>query len=125
MSDEIVVLREFANEYEARFAAMALEANGIVAQVFADNAGGAYPSMGIVFPTRLLVRTEDADLAREILDTPAEPPPGFETRVLDAVGALPAAAPRRRRWPRTVSRALAAVVLAVVWQESPTAGGTP
>lgn len=76
MSDaEIVVLREYANEYEARFAALALEANGIPAHVAADTAGGTVPSMAIVFPVRLLVRAEDADLAREILDTPADPPP--------------------------------------------------
>jgi hypothetical protein len=57
-----------------------------------------------------------ADLADNLiaLVPAAEPPPCFETRVLAAVGALPAAAPRRRRWPRTVSRALAAVVLAAV-----------
>jgi hypothetical protein len=75
MSDEIVVLRKYANEMEARFAAMALEANGVPAQVFADTAGGAVPSMALVFPIRLLVRAEDAELAREILDTPADPPP--------------------------------------------------
>lgn len=72
---DIVVLREFGNEYEARFAALALEANGIPARVAADTAGGAVPSMALVFPVRLLVRAEDADLAREILDTPADPPP--------------------------------------------------
>ena len=75
MSDEIVVLRQYGNEFEARFAAMALEANGIPAQVLADTAGGAYPSMALVFPVRLLVRAADAELAREILDTPADPPP--------------------------------------------------
>ena len=75
MADDIVVLREFVNEFEARFAAMALEANGIPAQVLADTAGGAYPSMALVFPVRLLVRAEDAEVAREILDTPADPPP--------------------------------------------------
>ena len=74
MSD-LVVLRKYHNEWEARFAAMALEANGIPARVLADTAGGAYPSMALVFPIRLLVRAADADLAREILDTPAPPPP--------------------------------------------------
>lgn len=75
MEAKIVVLREYANEFEARFAAMALEANGIPARVAADTAGGTVPSMALVFPVRLLVRAEDADLAREILDTPADPPP--------------------------------------------------
>ena len=70
MSDDIVVLRTFVNEIEAQLAATILEANGIPAQVLADTAGGAYPSMGLVFPTRLLVRADDATVATEILDTP-------------------------------------------------------
>jgi hypothetical protein len=30
--------------------------------------------MALIYPFRLLVRAEDATLARELLDTPAEPP---------------------------------------------------
>ena len=71
MSDEIVVLRKYIDEFEARFAATILEANGIPTRVLADTAGGAYPSMALVFPGRLLVRAEDAAVAAEILDTPA------------------------------------------------------
>lgn len=71
----IVVLRTFASEHEAHLAATILEANGIPAQVFADTAGGAYPSIALVFPVRLLVREEDADTAREILDTPVDVAP--------------------------------------------------
>jgi hypothetical protein len=70
--DAIVVLRKYASELEARLAATILEANGIPAQVLADTAGGAYPSMALLFPVRLLVRAEDATVAAEILDTPAE-----------------------------------------------------
>jgi hypothetical protein len=72
VSDDIVVLRTYINELDARLAATILEANGIPADVLADTAGGAYPSMGIVFPARLLVRADDAAIAGEILDTPAE-----------------------------------------------------
>jgi hypothetical protein len=72
VSDETVVLRTYINEIEARFDAMVLEANGIPAHVLADTAGGALPSMALVFPVRLLVRREDASLAEEILDTPAD-----------------------------------------------------
>ena len=72
MTGEIVVLRKYLNEFEARFAATILEANGIPVQVLADTAGGAYPSMALVFPVRLLVRAEDAAIATEILDTPAD-----------------------------------------------------
>jgi hypothetical protein len=75
VSDEIVVLREYGNEMEAQFAATVLEANGVPARVVADTAGGALPSMALVFPVRLLVRALDADLARELLDTPADQPP--------------------------------------------------
>jgi hypothetical protein len=74
VADDIVILRKYGNEVEAQFAATVLEANGIPAQVMADTAGGAFPSMALLFPVRLLVRAADADLARELLDTDAEPP---------------------------------------------------
>lgn len=70
----IVVLRTYATELDARFAAMVLEANGIPAHVAADTAGGALPSMALLFPVRLLVRSEDAAIARELLDSEAELP---------------------------------------------------
>src|SRR5258705_13434000 len=73
MGEKIVVLREFGTEMDAQFAATVLEANGIPARVLADTAGGALPSMALVFPVRLLVRESDAALARELLDTPADP----------------------------------------------------
>jgi hypothetical protein len=71
---DIVVLRKFSTEAEARLAASVLEANGIPATVAADTAGGTLPSIALIFPVRLLVRASDADLARELLDTPTEPP---------------------------------------------------
>ena len=74
MAEDIVVLRKYGNEVEAQFAATVLEANGIPAHVVADTAGGAFPSMALLFPIRLLVRAADADLARELLDTTADPP---------------------------------------------------
>jgi hypothetical protein len=73
VADGWVVLREFNEEVAARFAAMVLEANGIETRVKADTAGGALPSLAIVFPVRLLVLSEDVELAREVLD--AEPDP--------------------------------------------------
>jgi len=71
---EFVVLRKFSTEVEARLAASVLEANGIPASVVADTAGGTLPSIALIFPVRLLVRASDAALARELLDTPADPP---------------------------------------------------
>ncbi len=73
--NEIVVLGEYGNEMEARIAATILEANGISAQVMADNAGGAYPSMALLYPVRLLVRARDVELARELLEVPADADP--------------------------------------------------
>ena len=72
MPDDVVVLRKYASELEARLDATILEANGIPAHVLADTAGGAYPSMALLFPVRLLVRADDAAVAAEILDTPAD-----------------------------------------------------
>lgn len=68
MSDDIAVLREFGNEAEANLAASVLEANGVPARVAADTAGGAFPSLALVFPIRLLVRRSDLTIARELLD---------------------------------------------------------
>jgi len=72
MANETVVLRRYHDEMSARLDAMVLEANGIPARVMADTGGGMIPSMAIVFPVRLLVRADDATLARELLDTPAD-----------------------------------------------------
>jgi hypothetical protein len=66
--DDIVVLRQFGNEAEANLAASVLEANGVPARVAADTAGGAFPSLALVFPIRLLVRRADRELARQLLD---------------------------------------------------------
>ena len=74
MADDLMVLRQYGDELSARLDAMALEANGIPAQVSADTAGGALPSLALAFPVRLIVRVEDAELARELLDTPVEQP---------------------------------------------------
>jgi hypothetical protein len=74
-NDDLVVLRRYTDEISARIAALSLEANGIPARVSADTAGGALPSLALVFPVRLIVRAADADLARKLLDTDAPPPP--------------------------------------------------
>ena len=72
MQEDMVVLRKYGNEIEAQLAATVLEANGVPAKVFADTAGGAYPSLALIFPVRLVVRAADAEIAAEILDTPAD-----------------------------------------------------
>ena len=75
MSDDLTVLRQYADELSARLDASILEANDIPAQVSLDTAGGAIPAMAFAFPIRLIVRAEDAEVARELLDTPVEPAP--------------------------------------------------
>ncbi len=74
-AQDLVVLRRFGDELSARVAAMSLEANGIPAQVSADTAGGALPNLAVGFPVRLIVRAEDAEAARQLLDTEAPTPP--------------------------------------------------
>jgi len=70
VADELIVLREYSDELSAQLDAMALEANGIPAQVSADTAGGALPSLALAFPVRLIVRAADAEDAQALLDTP-------------------------------------------------------
>jgi hypothetical protein len=72
VANELVVLREYGDEMSASIDAMALEANGVPARISADTAGGALPSLALAFPVRLLVRAEDAEFARELLDTPVD-----------------------------------------------------
>ena len=86
MSQELVVLRKFPDELSAQVAAAALEANGIPARVLADTAGGALPNLSILFPVRLVVRAEDEALAREILDSEADPPDAGEAGDIGDIG---------------------------------------
>ncbi|HEX7124097.1 MAG TPA: DUF2007 domain-containing protein [Gemmatimonadaceae bacterium] len=78
MPGKLVVLRKYNDELTAQVAAAALEANGIPARVLADTAGGLLPNLSILFPVRLVVREEDAELAREVLDSPTESPSAEE-----------------------------------------------
>ena len=78
-ANDLVVLRRFGDELSARVAAMSLEANGIPAQVSSDTAGGALPNLAVGFPVRLIVRAEDAEAARQLLDTEAPRPPDDPT----------------------------------------------
>ena len=74
MADDVVILRKYVNEFEARLLAAVLEANGIPVQVFSDTVGGAYPSMAVMYPVRFAVRAEDAERAAAILDKGDEAP---------------------------------------------------
>ena len=74
MSDtDLVVVHTFSNRVEADLAKSALDAAGIEALVRSDDAGGLRPHMTFVNGADLLVRPEDAEAAREVLDLPATP----------------------------------------------------
>jgi len=82
---DVVILRKYVNEFEARLLAAVLEANGIPVQVFSDTVGGAYPSMATMYPVRFAVRAEDAERAAEILDK-GDAPPGASEPISDRTG---------------------------------------
>jgi len=66
---EHVVVRRFMTEAEADLARAILAANGIEAAVLRDDAGGMLPAMSLLSEIRLVVAPEDAEAAREVLDT--------------------------------------------------------
>lgn len=63
--DEPVEVAAFALEAEAELARGLLETSGIDASIFTDDAGSALTGMGVA---RLVVRAEDAETARALLD---------------------------------------------------------
>jgi len=77
MSDsELVVVHTFGSRQEADVAVSALDAAAIEAIVQADTGGGMYRAMawaGVGF--QVLVRRDDADAARAILEEPARTMP--------------------------------------------------
>ena len=73
---ELVVVQTFNNRQEAELAVSALEAAEIDAMITEDSAGGMRPSLvGAGSGARVLVRAEDEQAAREVLDLPAKPLP--------------------------------------------------
>ncbi len=72
MSD-IVEIASFGSSFEAKTASAHLASEGITSSVVTDNAGGAIPSMSMLEGgVRLIVRTEDAQRARDILSVVEE-----------------------------------------------------
>ncbi len=63
---ETVVVASFQYRHEAETAAAFLKDDGILAAVFADDAGGSYPVMGST-GARVVVPEEEADRARAVL----------------------------------------------------------
>ena len=66
---DLVVIRKFPTKFDAEMAKSALEAANIDAMIRADDAGGVQPGMWLGNGVELLVRSEDAERATEILTT--------------------------------------------------------
>jgi hypothetical protein len=75
---ELIAVRTFTDRIEADLASSALEAAGIASWVAADDAGGTQPGLWEGRGVAVLVRREDEQAAREILDTTANVPPDAE-----------------------------------------------
>ena len=72
---DLVAVHTFSDRVEADLAASALEAAGIESMVVADDAGGTQPGLWEGRGVAVLVRREDEQTAREILDTTANVTP--------------------------------------------------
>lgn len=75
MSDRMVVIRSYANEFDALFAKAEIEAAGIPVAILSDGLGGVHPHLQFARGIRLAVPESEADTARELLDTPGEEEP--------------------------------------------------
>ena len=70
---DLVVVHRFNTSEEAELAKSALEAAGIDAMVRRDNGGGMQPALGWAGAgVEVIVRAEDAQAARDVLDIPAK-----------------------------------------------------
>jgi hypothetical protein len=70
---DLVIIHTFNNRPEAELARSALEAAGIEAIVQSDDGGSMRPALAWAGTgVQVIVRTEDATAARDILDTPAK-----------------------------------------------------
>lgn len=73
---DLVVVHTFGNRQEADLATGALAAAGIQAIVQADSGGGMQPSIAWAgVGVQVIVRAEDAEAARAILEEPARTMP--------------------------------------------------
>lgn len=73
MSERMVVIRSYANEFEADIARAELEAAEIRVQLLSDGLSGVHPHLQFARGIRLAVPESEAEAALELLDTPAEP----------------------------------------------------
>ena len=67
MSDEIVILRVFDNEIDARMVQQLLQGKGVATFVFKDDGGGMEPHLQRTIGVRLMLNGADAERAHDIL----------------------------------------------------------
>jgi len=72
-ADDLVIVATFQSRPEAELARGALEAAGIAATIHSDDAGGMRPAMAFSNGARVIVRSDDAKAARQILHITAKP----------------------------------------------------
>lgn len=73
MSEPMVVIRSYANEFDAELARAEIEAAGIPVQLLSDGLSGVHPHLQFARGIRLAVPESEAEAALELLDAPAEP----------------------------------------------------
>ena len=64
----LVVVAEYSNKIEAELAQGALAAADIESMVSADDAGGVQPGLWVGEGVKVLVRAEDLDQAKKVLN---------------------------------------------------------
>jgi hypothetical protein len=74
MSDRMVVIRSYNNEFEAQLAKAELEAAQIPVQLLSDGLGGVHPHLQFARGIRLAVPESEAEAALDLLDAPGEQP---------------------------------------------------
>jgi hypothetical protein len=74
---DLVIVRTFLNRFEADLAKSALDAAGIDSMIRADDAGGMRPAMLMGSAVELVVRTEDASRAAQLLEADLGPKKSF------------------------------------------------
>lgn len=67
MSDEVVIIKVFNNEVDARMAQEVLQQVGMRAFVFKDDGGGMEPHLQRTIGVRLVVSRSDSKRAHQIL----------------------------------------------------------
>ena len=71
MRDGLVIAKSYLNETTARMDLVRLEALGVEAWLQTDNCDGMYPQLDLMYGVKLLVKSEDADQARDLLSPQA------------------------------------------------------